>query len=40
MFPFLSQLSTAVQQLKTDAEDAYAALSQLVDLAVNGPPAP
>lgn len=40
MFPFLSQLSAAVTQLKTDAEAAYTALSQLIDLAVNGPPAP
>lgn len=37
MFGFLTALRTEITGLKNDAEAAYAALSQLIDLAINGP---
>ena len=39
MFAYLNALKTLLAGLKTDAEAAATAISQLVDLAENGPSA-
>jgi hypothetical protein len=40
MFAYLAALASLLLSLKTNATEAYTAISQLVDLAENGPSPP
>ena len=39
-FPYIAALKAEIIALKDAAVEAYDAISQLVEIAVNGPPAP